>query len=141
MYKTILHATDLNNTHFELCEQAVAVAARFDARLYLLHVIEAPASLQLAQGLGFAEIGVPVKDDAEVVMRVLGEALDLPEEQLLVESGSVKNKVLEKAAALGCDLLIIGSHTPHELSELMSSTARSLMEQAPIDVLTLRTRR
>ena len=141
MYKTILHATDLNDTHFELCEQAVGIAAHFDAQLYLIHVIEAPASLQLAQGLGFAEIGVPVKDDAEVVMRVLGEALHIPEEQLLVESGSVKNKVLEKAAALDCDLLIIGRHTPHELSELISSTARNLMEQAPIDVLTLRTRR
>ncbi|MDF1683596.1 MAG: universal stress protein [Legionellaceae bacterium] len=141
MYKTILHATDLSDTHFELCEQAVSIAAKFDACLYLIHVIEAPASLQLAQGLGFAEIGVPVKDDAEVVMATLGEALALPKDQLLVESGSVKNIVLEKSAALGCELLIIGSHTPHDLSELMGSTARSLMEQAPIDVLTLRTRR
>lgn len=141
MYKTILHATDLSDTHFELCEQAVGVATHFDAQLYLIHVIESPASLQLAQGLGFAEIGVPVKDDAEVVMNVLGDALNIPAEHLFVESGSVKNKVLEKAAALDCDLLIIGSHTPHELSELISSTARSLMEQAPIDVLTLRTRR
>jgi len=141
VYKTILHATDLSDTHFELCEQAMSVAAHFDARLYLLHVIDAPATLQLAQGLGFAEIGVPIKDDAEIVMRVLGEALRLPSEQLLVESGPVKNRVLEKVAELACDLLIIGSHTPHELSELISSTARSLMEQAPIDVLTLRTRR
>lgn len=141
MYKTILHATDLSDTHFELCEQAMDVATRFNARLYLIHVIEAPASLQLAQGLGFAEIGVPVKDDAEVVMATLGEALALPKDQLLVESGSVKNIVLEKSAALGCDLLIIGSHTPHDLSELMGNTARCLMEQAPIDVLTLRTRR
>jgi len=141
VYKTILHATDLNNTHFNLCEQAVRVAEHFNAQLYLIHVIEAPASLQLAQGLGFAEIGVTVKDDAEVVMRVLGEALCVPEEQLLVESGPVKSTILEKAAALGCDLLIIGSHTRHDLPELISSTARSLMEQAPIDVLTLRTQR
>lgn len=141
MYNIILHATDLNDTHFDLCEQAVRVASHFDARLYLIHVIEASASLQLAQGLGFAEIGVPIKDDAEVVMRVLGEALNIPEECLLVESGSVKNKVLETVASLSADLLIIGSHRPHELSEIISSTARSLMEQAPIDVLTLRTRR
>lgn len=141
VYKNILHATDLSDTHFELCEQAVGIAAHFDARLYLFHVIDAPATLQLAQGLGFAEIGVPVKDDAEIVMRVLGEALHIPSKQLIVESGSVKNRVLEKVAALNCDLLIIGSHTPHELSELISSTARNLMEQAPVDVLTLRARR
>ena len=52
MYKTILHATDLNDTHFELCEQAVRVADHFKARLYLIHVIETSTSLQLAQGLG-----------------------------------------------------------------------------------------
>jgi len=141
MYKTILHATDLSDTHFDLCEQAANLAKHFDAHLYVIHVLESPAELQLAQGLGFAEIGLPVKDDAEAVMATLGDALNLPKEQLLVESGSVKTKVLEISAALGCDLLIIGSHTSHDLSELMSSTARSLVEQAPIDVLTLRARR
>lgn len=138
MYKNILHATDLSDTHFDLCEQAVKLASRFDARLYLLHVIEAPISLQLAQGLGFAEMDVPVKDDAEVVMGVLGDALHLPSDQLFVESGSIKNHVLEKLALLECELLVIGSHTPHELSEIVGSTARSLVEHAPRDVLTLR---
>lgn len=141
MYKTILHATDLSDTHFDLCEQAAKLSKYFDARLYLIHVLESPAALQLAQGLGFAEIALPVKDDAEAVMATLGDALNLPKEQLLVESGSVKTNVLEISAALGCDLLIIGSHTSHDLSELMGSTARSLVEQAPIDVLTLRARR
>jgi len=141
MYKTILHATDLSETHFDLCEQAVRVATQFNARLYLIYVIESSAALQLAQGLGFAEIAVPVKDDAEVVMDTLGDALNIPKDQLLVESGSVKHKVLEIAEALGCDLLIIGGHRHHDLSEMMSSTARSLMEQAPMDVLTLRARR
>ncbi|MDF1827811.1 MAG: universal stress protein [Legionellaceae bacterium] len=141
MYKTILHATDLSEAHFDLCEQAANLAKHFDARLYVIHVLESPAALQLAQGLGFAEIALPIKDDAEAVMATLGDALNLPKEQLLVESGSVKTNVLEISAALGCDLLIIGSHTSHDLSELMGSTARSLVEQAPIDVLTLRARR
>ena len=74
MYTHILHATDLSETHFELCEQAAALSNKLGACLYLIHVIEAPASLQIAQGLGFAEIGKPVKDDAEVVMQVLGDA-------------------------------------------------------------------
>ena len=141
MYKIILHPTDLSDTHFDLCEQAANIAAHFHARLYLIHVIEVPTTLQIAQGLGFSEMAAPVTDDAQVVMRVLGEALDLPEDQLFVESGSVKSRVLKKSAELGCDLLIVGSHTSHDLAELMGSTARSLVEQAPIDVLTLRTRR
>jgi nucleotide-binding universal stress UspA family protein len=141
VYTHILHATDLSETHFELCEQAVALSKKLGACLYLIHVIEAPASLQIAQGLGFAEIGKPVKDDAEVVMQVLGEALHLPSTQLFVEAGPIKQRVLEKLDALKCDLLVIGSHRPHDLSELLGSTARSLVEHAPSDVLTLRTQR
>mgnify|MGYP003668452157 CR=1 FL=1 len=51
MYKTILHATDLSETHFDLCEQAVRVATQFNARLYLIYVIESSAALQLARSL------------------------------------------------------------------------------------------
>ncbi len=141
MYTNILHATDLSETHFELCEQAVALSKKLDATLHLIHVIEAPATLQVAQGLGFAEIGAPVKDDAEVVMQVLGEALHLPSSQLFVEAGPIKQRVLEKLDELRCDLLVIGSHRPHDLSEILGSTARTLVEHAPSDVLTLRTQR
>ena len=67
MYTNILLATDLSENHFHMCEQAVEIAKCFHAKLYLLHVIEPPASLQLAQGLGFAEFDHPVKDDARAV--------------------------------------------------------------------------
>ncbi len=141
MYKNILHATDLSDTHFDLCEQALEIAKRFDAQLYLIHVIDAPMTLQVAQGLGFAEMGPPAKQDAEIVMQVLGDALHLPSHHVFVETGSVRTHVLEKLTELRCDLLIIGSHTPHELSEILGGTARSLVEHAPSDVLTIRTRR
>ena len=141
MYTNILHATDLSETHFNLCEQAVELAKFFDARLYLIHVIEAPVTLQVAQGLGFAEMGPPAKEDAEVVMQVLGDALHLPSDHVFVETGSVRTHVLEKLMELQCDLLVIGSHIPHDLSELLGGTARSLVEHAPSDVLTLRTGR
>ncbi len=141
MYRHILHATDLSETHFDLCQQALAFAKHLGAKLSLIHVIEPPQTLQIAQGLGFAEMGAPVKDDAEVVMKVLGDALHLPAKQLFVEAGSVKQCVLEKLLALNCDLLLIGSHRPHDLSEILGSTARTLVEHAPTDVLTLRTTR
>ncbi|MDF1645412.1 MAG: universal stress protein [Legionellaceae bacterium] len=141
MYTHILHATDLSETHFELCEQAVALSKKLGASLSLIHVIETPVSLQVSQGLGFSEISTPVKDDAEIVMHVLGDALHLPKSQLFVETGPVKQCVLEKLTELHCDLLVIGSHRPHDLSELLGTTARSLVEHAPSDVLTLRTQR
>ena len=51
MYTNILFATDLLTEHKHLVESAAAIAKHFHAKLYLLHVIELPSTLQLAQGL------------------------------------------------------------------------------------------
>ena len=138
MYTSILHPTDLSKNHFEMAQQAVKIAQRFNATLYLLHVIEPPASLQLAQGLGFAEFDQPVKDDAQAVMKTLGDALSIPETQQFVEIGSIKVNVLDKVAELACDLVIIGSHTPSRLPAFLGSTAHAVVHHALCDVLTLR---
>ncbi len=138
MYTHILHATDLSESHFHLCQQAVEIAKRFNAKLYLLHVIEPPASLQIAQGLGFAEFDSPIKDDSQAVMAVLGEALNIPVEQQFVEIGPITTHVQEKVKELGCTLIIIGSHSPTKLPAFLGSTAQDIIHDAKCDVLTLR---
>ncbi|GGI75836.1 universal stress protein [Legionella impletisoli] len=139
MYKTILHPTDLSESHFHLCEKAVEFAKLFDAKLYLLHVIEPPASLQIAQSLGFAEFDKPRKDDARAVMSVLGEALNIPTERQFVEVGSIKMHVLNSIQQLSCELVIVGSHEPNQLPQFLGSTAHAVVQKAPCDVLTLKT--
>jgi universal stress protein A len=138
MYSAVLHLTDLNDTHFHRCEQAVQIATCFNAPLYLLHVIETPPSLQIAQGLGFAEIDRPYLDDAMTVMQTLGEALQIPSEHLLVKVGTIREQALAALAELNCDLLIIGQHAHHFMLTLFESSAHSVADQVPCDVLTLR---
>jgi len=138
VYTTILHPTDLRENHFEMCKQATQIATFFNAKLHLLHVIEPPSTYQLAQGLGFAEIGVPAKEDAQMVMKYLGDALNIPAEQLHVEVGSVKTHIIDMITNLGCNLVIIGSHTPSAVPAFLGSTAYAVFHQAPCDVLTLR---
>lgn len=138
MYTHILHATDLSENHFHMCQQAADIAKYFHAKLFLLHVIEPPASLQIAQGLGFAEFDHPIKDDAEAVMRTLGEALHIPVNQQFVEVGSIKIQVLKKVEELSCKLIIIGSHSPSKLPAFLGSTAHAVVHHAKCDVLTLR---
>lgn len=138
MYANILHATDLSENHFEMCRKALDIANCFQAKFYLLHVIEPPPSLQIAQGLGFAEFDYPVKEDAKAVMCVLGEALHIPIKHQFVEVGSIKMHVLEKTRSLNCELIILGSHTPNGLPTFLGSTAHAVVNQAKCDVLTLR---
>ncbi|KTD28781.1 MULTISPECIES: universal stress protein [Legionella] len=140
MYTTILHPTDLRENHFDMCKQALQIATSFNAKLHLLYVIEPPSTYQLAQGLGFAEIGVPAKEDAQTVMNYLGDALNIPAGQLHVEVGSAKKQIIDMITNLSCDLVIIGSHTPGAVPAFLGSTAYAVFHQAPCDVLTLRAR-
>lgn len=137
MYKRILHATDLSEHHFYMCEQSARLAKQLNATLFLLHVIEPPPSLQLAQGLGFAEFDSPPLTDAKAVMAVLGEALQIPVEHQWVEIGSIKTHCLEKIKDFSCDLIIVGKHTPSKLPSFLESSAHLILNHVSCDVLVL----
>lgn len=139
MYTHILHATDLSEHHFVMCQQAADIARCFNAVLYLLHVIEPPPSLQLAQGLGFAEFDRPttIKEDAQAVLATVGEAIGVPVEQQWVEIGSIKMHVLEKVTEHQCQLIILGRHIPTHLPAFLDSTAQAIMHEAKCDVMVL----
>jgi universal stress protein A len=138
VYTTILHATDLSANHYDICKQAAEIAHKFRAKLHLIHVIEPPPSWQIAQGLGFAEVTAPYKENAETVMRCLGEALNIPVEQQHVKIGSVKTQILDEIKALAAGLVIIGSHTPNAFPSILGSTAHAVVNHASCDVMTLR---
>ncbi|KGP62304.1 universal stress protein UspA [Legionella norrlandica] len=138
MYKNILFATDLLNEHSHLVEKAANIAKQFNAKLYLLHVIELPTSIFIAQGLGFTELSNPSKEDAQTVLSLIGENLQIPPEQQFVEIGSVKEQILNKAKDLDCQLIIIGSHASTGLPSILGSTAHAVVNHSACDVLTLR---
>ena len=138
MYTNILFATDLLNEHSHLTKKAAAIAKQFHATLFLLHVIELPASIQLAQGLGFTELANPAKDDAQTVLSLIGETLNIPAKHQFVEIGSVKEHIFNKVKELNCELIILGSHASTGLNSFLGSTAHATVNHAPCDVLTLR---
>lgn len=137
MSTTILHATDLSENHFNMCERAVDLAKKLHAKLYLLHVVETPSTMLLAQGLGFTEIESPepLLEDARSVMALLGETLGIPKKQLLIELGSPKQHILQKEAYLACQMIIVGHHSSNHM---LGNTARAIVDEAKCDVLTLR---
>jgi nucleotide-binding universal stress UspA family protein len=138
MYHNILLATDLVSEHTHICKKAAFIAKQFNANLYIMHVIEFPASIQIAQGLGFTELAEPSKEDAQTVLSLLGEELQIPAEQQLVEIGPIKDTVLHKASELNCGLIIIGSHSNKGIEQLLGNNASSIINHATCDVVTLR---
>ncbi|HAT8152855.1 TPA: universal stress protein, partial [Legionella pneumophila] len=126
------------NEHSHLTEKAANIAKQFNAKLYLLHVIELPTSILIAQGLGFTELANPSKEDAQTVLSLIGENLQIPQEQQFVEIGSVKEHILNKAKDLNCQLIIIGSHSATGLPSILGSTAHVVVNHSVCDVLTLK---
>ena len=139
MYKNILHATDLSENHFGYCEKSLQIAKSLNAKLYIMHVIEPPSSLQLAQSLGFAEIDNPMSalESAKEVLKMIGESLNLPDSQLIVEVGQIKEHVLKKAIELNCNLIIVGRHDATKLPEFFQSSAHHIEQHAKCDVLSI----
>lgn len=137
LYQNVLHPTDLKENHFEMCRKAYEIAKRMDAKFYLMHVVEPPSALQLAQGLGFAEVMPPAIDAAKAVMATVADALELPEEQVFVESGSVKAHIFDRILLLPCDLLIVGKHSGEKLPSFIGSITHTTIHHAPCDILTL----
>ena len=59
MYQRMLYATDLLKGSHDLAIQAKNIASKFEATLFLMHVVEPPITTQYANALGFAEIIPP----------------------------------------------------------------------------------
>lgn len=138
VYKNILHATDLKQNHYTICEQSIEFARAIKASIHIIHVIDPPPFLQLAQSLGFAEIIKPVKEDAQSVLNILSESFKLDLENFHVAIGSVKTEVFNCAKQLGSDLIVIGNHETGSLSSFLGSNAYSIITHAPCAVLTLK---
>jgi nucleotide-binding universal stress UspA family protein len=139
MYKHILHATDLSENHFRYCEKSLEISKTLNAKLYIMHVVESPNSLQIAQGLGFTEIYNPTEalKSAQQILSIIGESLKIADDQLIVEIGSIKESVLKKASELNCNLIIIGHKEKSSLPEFLQSSAHNIEPYAKCDVLSI----
>ena len=77
-------------------------------------------------------------DSARHAIADLARRLGVPEAERRVEVGSPKTVILGTAAALGVDLIVLGSHGVHGLGLLLGSTANGVLHGARCDVLAVR---
>lgn len=124
----ILLPTDFSDASTHACEQAVALASWYGAKVVALHV------------------GVPVYDEAaelrrlEEQTRVFLEPASRAEVavEVLVDVGQAAHQILERAAALQTDLIVIGTHGHGGFQHLvLGSVAEKVLRRAGCPVLTV----
>jgi len=141
--KTILVPTDFSECSADALQYAVQLAAKLGARLYVMHVWQAP----IAGWEGGWAIPPEVTDAIEKASRdqlttfVANARKDNP--QLKVEAlcleGDARLSIVRRAKEFKVDLIIMGTHGRRGLSHaLLGSVTENVIRNAPCAVLAVR---
>lgn len=139
-YKHILIAVDLSQNSEAVVRRGHDLAARYNAKVSLLHVVE----FIPVDPAGEALLPPPVDLEGELVrgarqrLDALCNDLGLQAVPRRVEMGNIKAEILRVAVEEQAGLLVLGSHGRHGLALLLGSTEKSLLHKAPCDVLAVR---
>ena len=142
LLRTILHPTDFSPAAEEAFQLAGSLARDHGARLIVLHV---------SPPLPATEFPVDLPDDNEAYREKIWEefhrleAIDPRVREVRLEckfvEGEPVGEILRLAEAIGCDLIVMGTHGRTGLTRLlMGSVAEHVLRKAPCPVLTVRAR-
>lgn len=139
-YKHILVALDLSNEAEEVAQRGRDLAARYDARLSLIHVVEpiiVDNSYDLMTSLP-AELDDTLQERARTFLAKISQQLGLIDVQQIVALGSTRGEIFRIAEEQSIDLIVVGTHGRHGVGLLLGSTANSILHGTPCDVHAVR---
>ncbi|MFZ0467360.1 MAG: universal stress protein [Thiogranum sp.] len=139
-YTHLLLAVDFSKNTDEVISKGLALAAAFEARVSLVHVVEF-AQVDLSNELVMPqelELDQELLALAETRLQELVKRHGLADKACFVRQGSTKREILSLAEQEGVDLIVIGSHGRSGIQLLLGSTANAVLHGAPCDVLAVR---
>ena len=139
-YKNILVAVELDPKSDSLIlAKARELKDHYQASLTLIHVVEHLSNYGAAYGVSAGiDIEEILVNEAEALIRKLGDQLGVPAERQLIIVGPAAQMIIEEAKQKRNDLVVIGSHGRHGVRLLLGSTANGVLHGAHCDVLAVR---
>ena len=141
--RTILVPTDFSQAAEKALTWALEMAARWDARVVLLHALppwEDPVRMKEA-GVSIAGFEASLRTDAESQAQKLLAKIDQQEVtiQICILVGLPHTMICQVAQQEQADLIVMGSHGRTGLAHvLLGSVAENAMRYAPCPVLVVR---
>ena len=137
--RSILVPVDFSDYSEAALDYAVALAAKLDAKLHLVHALGIP-------GLGVPELGVAltsslmdqmVKDNQAAIDKLAqAHRTEVPIGNALLRTGDARDVIVQTADELGADLIVMGTHGRRGVSRaLLGSVAETVVRTAPCPVL------
>ena len=138
-YEHMLLATDLVSDETYLRNRAIELADRYGARLTAVHVMQdIPRFSDTCGYFTIADLNEKIESEVGAELKKIASQLKINEEDLKVAHGNAKNKIVDTANNLNCDLIIIGAHTRSGLAKLLGSTANGVIQNATCDVFVVK---
>jgi nucleotide-binding universal stress UspA family protein len=157
-FQKILYATDLSNNSRLAFGYAASIAKQFHAELIVLHAIEpinpyTYSSISGVMGNGewmnmrmdfenklMDELGTRLRAFCSH-MQTTAEDIALRDENILVRHGTSVDIILQAAAELAVDLIVVGTHGYGMVKDaLMGGTARRIVRRSEIPVMVVRSK-
>jgi len=142
-FQRVLVAVDFSEDSRYALACAAELAAKFDASLTLVHVVEPHFGPRTADLAGVTGGGSEATEFAEAKLELndLGAQMLGPCRvvETVVRAGLAFFEITEAAKALGADLIVLGTHGYTGLKRaLLGSTAEKVVRHAPCPVLVAR---
>jgi len=135
--KEILYATDFSDESRAAAPYAISLAQEHQARLTLLHVMGEPKTGELVHPENYMASTL-----RQLQSLVPPEAEPWCKPSFKIESGAPAEEILEAAASLGADLIVLGVRGASQhlgaTTHLLRPTAHRVVTQAGCPVLTVR---
>lgn len=137
--RTLLLATDLRGRCDRASDRARQLARQWHARLHVVHVL--PASSQEWPDLPPDDAGLapPAAEGTYAMQQLRREFADDDAVQLHVVEGAPADAILELAATIGCELIVLGADDEPPIGRL-GRVLESLLRRSPVSLLSVRQR-
>lgn len=142
-FKNILFATDFSESSEYAFSYALTLAKKYNARLFLLHVINEPVDLRgfYAPHISFDKLEEEIQEAAQLMMEKFCQARlrDYDNYETAIVPGIAYEELLKKAADEAVDLIVMGTHGRTGLDHMLfGSTAEKVVRKSPVPVMTVR---
>jgi len=154
--KKILYATDMSPNARYAFGYAASLAARYDAKITIIHVVEdlsPTAQLLIGDIIGEKRWSSMKGEKEHTISTTIRERLgdfcesfyqEMPQcrlaiDRVMVETGPAVGRIIEAAESTDADVIVMGSHGQGMLQEVMiGSTSRRVLRRCKKPVLVVR---
>jgi universal stress protein A len=138
-YKKILVLLDLTDASEQILVAGRDMAARSNAAIVMLHVVEFVPSEPMGETLmPTVQIEEDLEQRAKFSLDELSARLGMSRATTRVETGNKKTEILRVAKEEAVDLIVLGSRVRHGLGVLVNFTEDTVLHAAHCDVLAIR---